>query len=64
MGDIASVKFLLSQDIDINITNDSKVSALSIACETNNFDMVRFLLNKNIEFDTTNIIGIKPIQTP
>jgi hypothetical protein len=61
-GDKASIGFLLSQGIDINITNASKVTALSIACESNNFDMVSFLLSKNIEFDTTSIIGLKPFQ--
>jgi ankyrin repeat protein len=52
---------LISQGLNINITNASKVTALSIACENNNFDMVSFLLNKNIEFDTISIIGLKPL---
>lgn len=59
---IESVKLLLSNGIDINITNDSKVTALDIACETNNYHMVKFLLDQGINFDTQSSIGIIPIQ--
>ena len=62
IGDIENVKFLISQGIDINITNASNVTALDIACERNNFDMVSFLLGQKIIFNTTSIIDLIPLQ--
>jgi ankyrin repeat protein len=61
-GNKSEIDLLLSKGVDINITNGSNVTALSIACEANNFEMVEFLLNKGIKFNTISIIGQTPLQ--
>lgn len=62
-GNIESVQSLIDQGMDINSTNSSKVTALTIACEANNYDMVEFLLSKEgINFTSENILCTTPIQ--
>ncbi len=62
-GNTQFVKYLFSLGVDINLTNESNVTALTIACEANDYKMVEYLLSiKDIDFTSSNIIDINPIQ--
>lgn len=62
-GDIGAVGILLSHGVDINITNNSKVSALMIACQSNHFEMIAYLLSRDdIDLCTPDIVGCIPLQ--
>jgi len=62
-GDIATVKRYLedtgnSEDFDLNVTDPLGRSALHIAIEYENIEMIQLLLNNNIEIGESILIAI------
>ncbi len=57
VGDIATVKILLEQGVDINAYNDRGETALYLAARNSYLNMVVFLLNKGANINAQNMNG-------
>jgi ankyrin repeat protein len=61
-GEIASVEFLLSKGINANIIDSiTQDSTLHIAIENNNYQLVKLLVNNNVDINSRNKIGTSPL---
>lgn len=62
--DVLSIDFMLNniENVDF-VSGSSGVTALHMACGSNNFELVKYFLSKNVDLNAKNMLDFTPIES-